>query len=127
MMIFKERRLLNAEEKEIFCNLQRLCPDHIAVMAKVKLSEFLLPAREYGTELFYHEFLELNKVTAPFLLLNLRSDKVLAVFHKVKGNENVELEKIKEWLLSCQINVFEFDSLSEMVVQVSELSPAFFE
>ena len=38
MMIFKERRLLNAEEKEIFCNLQRLCPDHIAVMAKVKLS-----------------------------------------------------------------------------------------
>lgn len=127
MMIFKERRLLNAEEKEIFCNLQRLCPDHIAVMAKVKLSEFLLPASEYGTELFYHDFLELNKVTAPFLLLNLRSDKVLAVFYKVKENENVELENIKEWLLSCQINVFEFDSIAELVVQVSELSPAFFD
>lgn len=96
MMIFKERRLLNAEEKEIFCNLQRLCPDHIAVMAKVKLSEFLLPAREYGTELFYHDFLELNKVTAPFLIFNLRSDKVLAVFYKVKVNETGELENIKE-------------------------------
>ena len=127
MMIFKERRLLNAEEKEIFCNLQRLCPDHIAVMAKVKLSEFLLPTREYGTELFYHDFLELNKVTAPFLIFNLRSDKVLAVFYKGKANGKEELKNANEWLLGCQINVFEFDSLSEMVVQVSELSPAFFE
>lgn len=75
-MNIKERCLLSEDETEIYCNLNRLMPEGIVVFVKVKLSEFLTPTAEYATELFYHYFLELNNLTAPFVFFDVKNRKV---------------------------------------------------
>ncbi|PAV01200.1 excisionase, partial [Arsenophonus sp. ENCA] len=50
-MNIKERSLLSEDESEIYCNLNRLMTEGVVVFVKVKLSEFLTPTAEYGTEL----------------------------------------------------------------------------
>ena len=42
------------------------------VLAKVKLSEFLTPDAEYGTDEFFKLFIALSKVAAPFFLYFLK-------------------------------------------------------
>ncbi|EKA6360893.1 hypothetical protein OL075_004682, partial [Salmonella enterica] len=64
----KLRRLMSDEELEFFSHLTRLCPEGMIPLAKVKLTEFVFPLAEYGTDLFYHDFKELNKITVPFLI-----------------------------------------------------------
>ncbi|BBI93052.1 DUF2726 domain-containing protein [Serratia symbiotica] len=113
-MNIKERSLLSEDETEIYCNLNRLMPEGVVVFVKVKLSEFLTPIAEYGTELFYHDFLELNNLTAPFLLFNVKNRKVCKVitFHNdCKKQTTGELRKVLE---ICQIPLIEVGSIAEL-------------
>ncbi|PAV11375.1 hypothetical protein CBG25_00535 [Arsenophonus sp. ENCA] len=113
-MNIKERSLLSEDESEIYCNLNRLMTEGVVVFVKVKLSEFLTPTAEYGTELFYHDFLELNNLTAPFLLFDVKNKKVCKVItfnNEYKKQTTHELRKILE---VCQIPLIEIGSIAEL-------------
>ncbi|QBY46688.1 DUF2726 domain-containing protein (plasmid) [Arsenophonus nasoniae] len=113
-MNIKERSLLSEDESEIYCNLNRLMPEGVVVFVKVKLSEFLTPIAEYGTELFYQDFLELNNLTAPFLLFDVKNrkvEKVITFHNDSKKQTTGELRKILE---ICQIPLIEVGSIAEL-------------
>lgn len=89
-------------------------PEGVVVFVKIKLSEFLIPTAEYGTELFYHDFLELSNLTAPFLLFDVKNKKackVITLHHESKEQTIHELRKILE---ICQIPLIEVGSIAEL-------------
>lgn len=113
-MNIKERCLLSENEIEVYCNLNRLVPEGIVVFTKVKLSKFLTPSAEYGTELFYHYFLELNNLTAPFLLFDIKNQKVCSVVVITNESKKQAMSELKKVLGICQIPLIEIGSIAEL-------------
>lgn len=113
-MNIKERSLLSEDESEIYCNINRLMPEGVVVFVKVKLSEFLTPAAEYGTELFYHDFLELNNLTAPFLLFDVKNKKVCKVITFTHESKKKTTHELRKTLEICQIPLIEVGSIAEL-------------
>lgn len=111
-MNIKERSLLSEDESEIYCNLNRLMPEGVVV--KVKLSEFLTPIADYGTELFYHHFLELNNLTAPFLLFDVKNRKVEKVITFHNDSKKQTTGALRKILEICQIPLIEVGSIAEL-------------
>ena len=113
-MNVKVRRMFSEREKELYVNLLRLCSPPITVLAKVKLSEFLTPDAEYGTDIFYHDFMELNNITVPFLLWDGVSDNVKAVVVLREEGRESPMLSANEWLKRCQIPLVEIGSFAEL-------------
>lgn len=113
-MNIKERMLLSKYETEIYCNLNRLMPDGVVVFVKVKLSEFLTPTAEYGTEIFYHDFLALNNLTAPFLLFDVKNKKVCKVITFANESKRQTTHELIKILEICQIPLIEVGSIAEL-------------
>lgn len=113
-MNIKERNLLNEDETEIYCNLNRLMPEGVVVFVKIKLSEFLTPIAEYGTELFYHDFLELNNVTASFVLFDVKNKKVCKVITLHNESKKQKTRELRKILESGQIPLIEVGSIAEL-------------
>lgn len=113
-MNIKERNLLNEDETEIYCNLNRLMPEGVVVFVKIKLSEFLTPIAEYGTELFYHDFLELNNVTASFVLFDVKNKKVCKVINLHNESKKQTTRELRKILESGQIPLIEVGSIAEL-------------
>ncbi len=113
-MNIKERSLLSEDESEIYCNLNRLMPEGVVVFVKVKLSEFLTPTAEYGTELFYQDFLELNNLTAPFLLFDVKNKKVCKVITLHNESKKQTARELRKILEICQIPLIEVGSIAEL-------------
>ncbi|ASV34603.1 hypothetical protein CJJ18_11575 (plasmid) [Candidatus Williamhamiltonella defendens] len=113
-MNIKERNLLNEDETEIYCNLNRLMPEGVVVFVKIKLSEFLTPIAEYGTELFYHDFLELNNVTASFVLFDVKNKKVCKVITLHNESKKQTTRELRKILESGQIPLIEVGSIAEL-------------
>lgn len=120
-MNVKERKIFSEIESEIFVSVSRLMPDNVKVLSRVKLSEFLIPAAEYGTDLFYHDFMELNKVVSPFLLFNTDLQKIFCVFSLKKENESLAIANAKCWLESCGIAYIEGVSIKELLSKINDI------
>ncbi|EHM4620405.1 DUF2726 domain-containing protein [Salmonella enterica] len=120
-MNVKERNLFSETERELFVSVSRLMPDNVKVLSRVKLSEFLIPAAEYGTDLFYHDFMELNKIVSPFLLFNTDKGEVFCVFSLIKENESPAISKAKCWLENCGIAYIEGVSIKEILSKINDV------
>lgn len=114
----KLRQLMNDEELEFFSHLTRLCPEGMIPLLKIKLTEFIFPSSEYGSDLFYHDFKELNKITVPFLIYSFRQKKPVCVIYYTA---NID-KQIREWLTSCGVAMFEIPSVRELYLNESLLS-----
>lgn len=123
IMNVKERNLFSETESELFVSVSRLVPDNIKVLAKIKLSEFLAPTAKYGSDLFYHDFMELNKAFSPFLLFNTDTQKIVGVFTLTNGNERPSIAKAKSWLESCGIAYIEGESIKALLVKIDAILP----
>ncbi|EAR6096375.1 DUF2726 domain-containing protein [Salmonella enterica] len=110
----KLRRLMSDEELEFFSHLTRLCPEGMIPLAKVKLTEFVFPLAEYGTDLFYHDFKELNKITVPFLIYSFKKKKPVCVIYYVQDNDTGSHDTLENWLKKCQIELFKIDSAKHL-------------
>ncbi|ECD9357198.1 DUF2726 domain-containing protein [Salmonella enterica subsp. salamae] len=110
----KLRQLMSDEELEFFSHLTRLCPEGMIPLARVKLTEFVFPLAEYGTDLFYHDFKELNKITVPFLVYSFKKKKPVCVIFYMKNDEAGFNDEIESWLKSCQIRLFKIYSVKHM-------------
>ncbi|HFG6592185.1 TPA: DUF2726 domain-containing protein [Salmonella enterica subsp. enterica serovar 1,4,[5],12:b:-] len=106
----KLRQLMSDEELEFFSHLTRLCPEGMIPLARVKLTEFIFPLAEYGTDLFYHDFKELNKITVPFLIYSFNEKKPVCVIYYEQDNETGSHDSLESWLENCQISLFKFES-----------------
>ncbi|ELF1167559.1 hypothetical protein RNB24_004626 [Salmonella enterica] len=105
---------MSDEELEFFSHLTRLCPEGMIPLARVKLTEFVFPLAEYGTDLFYHDFKELNKITVPFLVYSFKKKKPVCVIFYMKNDEAGFNDEIESWLKKCQIRLFKIHSVKHM-------------
>lgn len=110
----KLRQLMSDEELEFFSHLTRLCPEGMIPLARVKLTEFVFPLAEYGTDLFYHDFKELNKITVPFLIYSFKKKKPVCVIYYVQDNDTGSHDILENWLQECQIKLFKIDSAKHL-------------
>lgn len=83
-------------------------------LARVKLTEFVFPLAEYGTDLFYHDFKELNKITVPFLIYSFRKKKPVCVIYYLQDNDTPSIDALESWLKNCQIELFKFYSVKDL-------------
>ncbi|ECB6855805.1 DUF2726 domain-containing protein [Salmonella enterica subsp. enterica serovar Hvittingfoss] len=118
----KLRQLMSDEELEFFSHLTRLCPEGMIPLARVKLTEFVFPLAEYGTDLFYHDFKELNKITVPFLIYSFKKKKPVCVIYYVQDNDTGSHDALESWLESCQISVFKIESQKDLYLNEDFLS-----
>ncbi|MDN8602282.1 DUF2726 domain-containing protein [Citrobacter sp. S2-9] len=110
----KLRQLMSDEDLEFFSHLTRLCPEGMLPLARVKLTEFVFPLAEYGTDLFYHDFKELNKITVPFLIYSFKNKKPVCVIYYVKNDEAGFNDALGNWLENCQISLFKIHSVKNL-------------
>lgn len=110
----KLRQLMSDEELEFFSHLTRLCPEGMIPLARVKLTEFVFPLAEYGTDLFYHDFKELNKITVPFLIYSFKKKKPVCVIYYVQDNDTGSHDTLENWLKKCQIKLFKIHSAKHL-------------
>ncbi|ECD5143852.1 DUF2726 domain-containing protein [Salmonella enterica subsp. enterica serovar Caracas] len=110
----KLRQLMSDEELEFFSHLTRLCPEGMIPLARVKLTEFVFPLAEYCTDLFYHDFKELNKITVPFLIFSFKKKKPVCVIYYVQDNDTGSHDTLENWLKKCQIKLFKIDSAKHL-------------
>ncbi|EQA9877225.1 hypothetical protein ACX941_004667 [Escherichia coli] len=108
------RQLMSDEELEFFSHLIRLCPEGMIPLARVKLTEFVFPLAEYGTDLFYHDFKELNKITVPFLIYSFRKKKPVCVIYYLQDNDTLSIDVLESWLNNCQIELFKFYAVKDL-------------
>ncbi|EDS5038095.1 DUF2726 domain-containing protein [Salmonella enterica subsp. enterica serovar Wandsworth] len=118
----KLRQLMSDEELEFFSHLTRLCPEGMIPLARVKLTEFVFPLAEYGTDLFYHDFKELNKITVPFLVYSFKKKKPVCVIFYVQDNDTDSHDELESWLENCQISVFKIASPKDLYLNEDFLS-----
>ncbi|EHD3612537.1 DUF2726 domain-containing protein [Salmonella enterica] len=118
----KLRQLMSDEELEFFSHLTRLCPEGMIPLARVKLTEFVFPLAEYGTDLFYHDFKELNKITVPFLVYSFKQKKPVCIIFYVQGNGTGSHDALESWLENCQILVFKIESPKDLYLNEDFLS-----
>ncbi|HAL6874137.1 TPA: DUF2726 domain-containing protein [Escherichia coli] len=118
----KLRQLMSDEELEFFSHLTRLCPEGMLPLARVKLTEFVFPSSEYGTDSFYHDFKELNKVTVPFLIYSFRNKKPVCVIVYNKSDDAVFNDEVESWLKNCQISLFKIESPKDLYLNDEFLS-----
>ncbi|ECH8535547.1 excisionase [Salmonella enterica subsp. enterica] len=110
----KLRQLMSDEELEFFSHLTRLCPEGMIPLARVKLTEFVFPLAEYGTDLFYHDFKELNKITVPFLIYSFQAKKPVCIIYYNKA-DNISIdEALFHWLTGTQIELLYITSVPEL-------------
>ncbi|MFY0277247.1 DUF2726 domain-containing protein, partial [Escherichia coli] len=110
----KLRQLMSDEELEFFSHLTRLCPEGMIPLARVKLTEFVFPLAEYGTDLFYHDFKELNKITVPFLIYSFRKKKPVCVIYYLQDNDTPSIDALESWLENCHISLFNFRTVKDL-------------
>ncbi|EDO1879514.1 excisionase [Salmonella enterica] len=110
----KLRQLMSDEELEFFSHLTRLCPEGMIPLARVKLTEFVFPRAEYGTDLFYHDFKELNKITVPFFIYSFKKKKPVCVIYYLKDNQVGFNDALEIWLENCQISLFKINSVKDL-------------
>ncbi|EHY0581317.1 hypothetical protein K1174_004778 [Salmonella enterica] len=110
----KLRQLMSDEELEFFSHLTRLCPEGMIPLARIKLTEFVFPLAEYGTDLFYHDFKELNKITVPFLIYSFKKKKTVCVIYYLKDNKVGLNDALESWLDNCQISLFKIHSVKDL-------------
>ena len=110
----KLRQLMSDEELEFFSHLTRLCPEGMIPLARVKLTEFVFPLAEYGTDLFYHDLKELNKITVPFLIYSFRKKKPVCVIYYLQATDTGSYDALESWLKNCQIELFKFYSVKDL-------------
>lgn len=110
----KLRQLMSDEELEFFSHLTRLCPEGMIPLTRVKLTEFVFPIAEYGTDLFYHDFKELNKITVPFLIYSFKKKKPECVIYYVQDNDTGSHDTLENWLKNCQIKLFKIHSAKHL-------------
>ncbi|EAA7203174.1 excisionase [Salmonella enterica subsp. enterica serovar Newport] len=110
----KLRQLMSDEELEFFSHLTRLCPEGMIPLARVKLTEFVFPLAEYGTDLFYHDFKELNKITVPFFIYSFKKKKPVCVIYYLKDNQVGFNDALEIWLENCQISLFKINSVKDL-------------
>ncbi|EPS0228581.1 DUF2726 domain-containing protein, partial [Salmonella enterica subsp. enterica serovar Chester] len=108
------RQLMSDEELEFFSHLTRLCPEGMIPLARVKLTEFVFPLAEYGTDLFYHDFKELNKLTVPFLIYSFSKKKPVCVIYYLQDNDTSSIDELESWLENCHINLYKFYSVKDL-------------
>lgn len=118
----KLRQLMSDEELEFFSHLTRLCPEGMIPLARVKLTEFVFPLAEYGTDLFYHDFKELNKITVPFLIYSFKKKKPVCVIFYVQDNDTDSHDVLESWLENCQISVFKIETSKDLYLNECFLS-----
>ncbi|EJT6241178.1 DUF2726 domain-containing protein [Salmonella enterica] len=118
----KLRQLMSDEELEFFSHLTRLCPEGMIPLARVKLTEFVFPLAEYGTDLFYHDFKELNKITVPFLVYSFKKKKPVCVIFYMKNDEAGFNDEIESWLKNCQIRLFKIHSVKHIYLNEDLIS-----
>ncbi|EBV4421852.1 excisionase [Salmonella enterica subsp. enterica serovar Napoli] len=118
----KLRQLMSDEELEFFSHLTRLCPEGMIPLARVKLTEFVFPLAEYGTDLFYHDFKELNKITVPFLVYSFKNKKPVCVIFYMKNDEAGFNDEIENWLDDCDISLFKIESSKDLYLNEDFLS-----
>ncbi|EAN4456770.1 excisionase [Salmonella enterica] len=110
----KLRQLMSDEELEFFSHLTRLCPEGMIPLARVKLTEFVFPLAEYGTDLFYHDFKKLNKITVPFFIYSFKKKKPVCVIFYLKDNKVGFNDALEIWLENCQISLFKINSVKDL-------------
>ncbi|EAV5151686.1 hypothetical protein R4U03_004498 [Salmonella enterica] len=118
----KLRQLMSDEELEFFSHLTRLCPEGMIPLARIKLTEFVFPLAEYGTDLFYHDFKELNKLTVPFLIYSFKKKKPVCVIYYLKDNKVGFNDSLESWLENCQISLFKIESPKDLYLNEDFLS-----
>lgn len=118
----KLRQLMSDEELEFFSHLTRLCSEGMIPLARVKLTEFVFPLAEYGTDLFYHDFKELNKITVPFLIYSFKKKKPVCVIFYVQDNDTDSHDVLESWLENCQISVFKIETSKDLYLNECFLS-----
>ncbi|WP_179142679.1 DNA distortion polypeptide 3 [Escherichia coli] len=80
-MAYGKSNFLNEKETKLLYLLKTNLSEKYAVLAKVRLSEFLYSTQPEGTEKFYVEFQQVNLVTVPFAIFDTTERKLVAVVY----------------------------------------------
>lgn len=85
-MSYKTIKFLSDQETKLLMLLKENVKERYAVLAKIRLSEFLYSTQSEGSRAFYDEFQTVNQVVIPFALFDTLENKLAAVvYHTDNG------------------------------------------
>lgn len=80
-MSYKKIKFLSDQETKLLMLLKENVKERYAVLAKIRLSEFLYSTQPEGSRAFYDEFQKVNLVTVPFAIFDTAERKLMAVVY----------------------------------------------
>lgn len=105
-MSYKTTAFLTEREIKLLTILQENVKEKYAVLAKIRLSEFLYSTQPQGSESFYNEFNRVNLVTLPFVIFDTLENRLAAVVY-LSENGLEEKELLESLRIPC-IEISEF-------------------
>lgn len=80
-MSYKTIKFLSEQETKLLVMLKENVKERYAVLAKIRLSEFLYSTQPEGSKAFYDEFQAVNQVVIPFALFDTLENRLAAVVY----------------------------------------------